>query len=361
VTKRIAQADADGTTSQNDGADRGLARIALLMIFEAATLAAIASLHLGGVLEGSRPFRPTAAGIAEAIIGLALVIGAATMLRRLPHARRIAIATTLFAIVGFAVGLSFTLRGGGTVDVVYHALMLPLLLLTLVLLLRDDLRQSPPSPDGHQSGPGRSDRRGAGERSQTGTCVCENRHEATGRSMPETAARARLRRRPPAVERESTRRSARLARFVERYLLNPQMRVGLALGLAPRAFALLETIGRRSGKPRRTPVGNGLLGDTFWLVSEHGRGAGYVRNLEANPRVRVKIGRRWRAGSARVLPRDDPYARLELVASALGTMRRLDAAILRSFVRWLGTEPVTVRIDLDRRSGGELIPARSQQ
>jgi hypothetical protein len=118
---------------------------------------------------------------------------------------------TNFAIVGFAVGLSFTLRGGGTVDVVYHALMLPLLLLTLVVLLRDDLRQSPPSPDGHQSGPGRSDRRGAGERSQTGTCVCENRHEATGRSMPETPARARLRRRPPAVERESSRRSAPLA------------------------------------------------------------------------------------------------------------------------------------------------------
>jgi hypothetical protein len=28
-------------------------------------------------------------------------------------------------------------------------------------------------------------------------------------------------------------------------------------------------------------------------------------------------------------------------------MRRLDAAIFRRFVRWLGTQPVTVRIDLD--------------
>jgi RNA polymerase sigma-70 factor, ECF subfamily len=144
-----------------------------------------------------------------------------------------------------------------------------------------------------------------------------------------------------------TSRSARLAGFVERYLLNPQMRLGLALGLAPRAFALLETTGRRSGKRRRTPVGNGLLGNTFWLVSEHGRGAGYVRNIEANPRVRVKIGRRWRAGTARILPDDDAFARLEQVASALGRMRRLDAAIFRAFVRWLGTEPVTVRIDLD--------------
>jgi deazaflavin-dependent oxidoreductase (nitroreductase family) len=160
--------------------------------------------------------------------------------------------------------------------------------------------------------------------------------------MYETRRRARPRRGPS----QSSRFSARLARFVERYVLNPQMRLGLALGLAPRAFTLLETIGRRSGKPRRTPVGNGLLGNTFWLVSEHGRGAGYVRNIDANPRVRVKIGRSWRAGTAHILLDDDPYARLEMVASALGRMRRLDAAIFRAFVRWLGTQPVTVRIDL---------------
>ncbi len=146
-------------------------------------------------------------------------------------------------------------------------------------------------------------------------------------------------------------RSARVARFVERHVLNPQMRLSLKLGTAPRAFALLETVGRRSGKPRRTPVGNGLIGDTFWLVSEHGIRAGYVRNIEANPRVRVKVGRRWRAGSAQILPDDDPYARLDTVASALGRMRRLDAAIFRFFVRRLGTDPVTLRIDLDPPEG----------
>jgi deazaflavin-dependent oxidoreductase (nitroreductase family) len=144
--------------------------------------------------------------------------------------------------------------------------------------------------------------------------------------------------------------SASLVRFVERYVLNPQMRLGLALGLAPRAFALLETTGRRTGKARRTPVGNGLLGDTFWLVSEHGRRAGYVRNIEANPRVRVKVGRRWRAGNAHILDDDDALARLEAIASALGWMRRVDAAVLRWFARLLGTRLVTVRIDLDQPS-----------
>jgi len=155
------------------------------------------------------------------------------------------------------------------------------------------------------------------------------------------------RRGAPRKNARSATWAAPLARFAERYVLNPQMRLGLALGLAPRAFALLETTGRRTGKPRRTPVGNGLLGETFWLVSEHGRSAGYVRNIERNARVRVKVGRSWRAGTAHILDDDDPFARLETVASALGAMRRLDAAIFRSFVRWLGTEPVTLRIDLD--------------
>jgi hypothetical protein len=35
----------------------------------------------------------------------------------------------------------------------------------------------------------------------------------------------------------------------------------------------------------------------FWIVAEHGRRANYVRNIEANPRVRVRVGRRWHEGS----------------------------------------------------------------
>ncbi|MGO9294452.1 MAG: nitroreductase/quinone reductase family protein [Streptosporangiaceae bacterium] len=66
-------------------------------------------------------------------------------------------------------------------------------------------------------------------------------------------------------------------------------------GFAPRAFALLETTGRRTGIRRCTPVGNGLAGNTFWLVAAHGTQADYVRNLQANPQVRVKAG----AGGAR--------------------------------------------------------------
>jgi peptidoglycan/LPS O-acetylase OafA/YrhL len=124
------------TTTYENRTDRE-ARIALLLIFEAATLAVIAPLHLGGVLGGgSKPFRPTAAGVAEAIIGAALVCGAVALLRRTTYARDIAVATSVFAIAGFVLGLSFTVRGGGAIDIAYHAAVLPLLLLTLILLLR---------------------------------------------------------------------------------------------------------------------------------------------------------------------------------------------------------------------------------
>ena len=53
------------------------------------------------------------------------------------------------------------------------------------------------------------------------------------------------------------------------------------------------------------PVGRALEGDTLWIVAEHGRKAAYVGNLEADPRVRVRVGRRWRTGTAHVLAGDD--------------------------------------------------------
>lgn len=100
---------------------------------------------------------------------------------------------------------------------------------------------------------------------------------------------------------------------------------------------LLETTGRSSGQPRRTPIGGRLDGAAFWLVSDHGEASSYVRNIKANNRVRVRIGGRWRAGTAFLLHGDDPYARL-------ATLPRFNS----SMVRALGTDLLTVRVDLDR-------------
>jgi deazaflavin-dependent oxidoreductase (nitroreductase family) len=117
------------------------------------------------------------------------------------------------------------------------------------------------------------------------------------------------------------------------YFWNPVMRLFAGRRGAP---ALLETVGRKSGRLRRNPVGNGLDGNTFWIVAEHGRHSDWVRNIVANPRVRVKVNGVWRSGVACLMPDDDPIAR----------QRRLDRFNAR-IVRFFGTELATVRIDLD--------------
>jgi deazaflavin-dependent oxidoreductase (nitroreductase family) len=130
------------------------------------------------------------------------------------------------------------------------------------------------------------------------------------------------------------RRASKLASV---RLLNPVMRRALEAGLVPRGWALLETTGRTSGEPRRVPVGDGLRGPHFWIVAEHGRHADYVRNIERDARVRVNVRRRWRSGTAHVLPDDDPRARLRWLK------RPLNDAGLRA----MASEMLVVRIDLD--------------
>jgi deazaflavin-dependent oxidoreductase (nitroreductase family) len=137
-------------------------------------------------------------------------------------------------------------------------------------------------------------------------------------------------------DREMRSRKYRVVTTLER-ASNRLIRMALRAGVAPRAFALLETTGRRSGLAQHTPVGNGLDGDTFWLVAAHGTQADYVRNLQAEPRVRVKAGGIWRAGTAVVLPGDDPAARSQTLP------HQWDAAI----GRMMASAPLTIRIDLD--------------
>ncbi|MEU1401544.1 nitroreductase/quinone reductase family protein [Streptomyces sp. NPDC005728] len=98
---------------------------------------------------------------------------------------------------------------------------------------------------------------------------------------------------------------------------------------------VLETTGRRSGLPRPTPVGGSRVGDSFWLVSEFGFKSQYVRNIQADPHVRIRIRGRWHHGTAHLLPEDDAAARLR-------SLPRFNSAAVRAF----GTDLLTVRVDL---------------
>ena len=96
--------------------------------------------------------------------------------------------------------------------------------------------------------------------------------------------------------------------LMQRFVVDPPVRLVWRLGLAPPGDAELETTGRRTGRPRRTPICNGQVDGTFWLIAQHGRRSDYVRNIEADPRVRVRTGahRAWRTGVARALPERVP-------------------------------------------------------
>jgi len=138
----------------------------------------------------------------------------------------------------------------------------------------------------------------------------------------------------------------RIVYVLQKYLLNPPIKFLFAIGVILPGYALLETIGRKTGKPRRTPVGDGRIGGQFWIVAEHGMNAGYVRNIAHNPRVRLKLREglraRWYTGTAHLLSDDNPRERqLWLTGQVPGSARNAAA------VRLFGTQLLTVRIDLD--------------
>jgi hypothetical protein len=78
---------------------------------------------------------------------------------------------------------------------------------------------------------------------------------------------------------------------LQKYLVNPPIKLLFAVGVVPPGYALLETRGRKTGKARRTPVGDARVGAQFWIVAEHGVKAGYVQNI-AHPASTTEAAQR---------------------------------------------------------------------
>ncbi|MBV8431929.1 MAG: nitroreductase family deazaflavin-dependent oxidoreductase, partial [Solirubrobacterales bacterium] len=109
------------------------------------------------------------------------------------------------------------------------------------------------------------------------------------------------------------------------------------------------------GLPRQVPVANGLQGNTFWLIAGLAEQAQYVKNIQANPRVRVRarpalirhgFRMRWCSGIAELLPGDDAAERHR----ALGQGRpgyRLDGILLRRLAQLGPGRMLTIRITLE--------------
>ena len=79
-----------------------------------------------------------------------------------------------------------------------------------------------------------------------------------------------------------------------------------------------------------------MIQGSFWTVAVDPHRAGYVRNIEADPRVRVRLGGRWREGVAYPLPGDDAHRRMFKVNPLNGL-----------FIGIAGREHLSIRVDLE--------------
>lgn len=80
-----------------------------------------------------------------------------------------------------------------------------------------------------------------------------------------------------------------------------------AIGLGPligRIILLLTTTGRKSGKQRITPMQFEAIDSDYYVGSARGMKADWVRNIQANPQVEVRVGAKHFFGTAEVV--NDP-------------------------------------------------------
>ena len=88
-------------------------------------------------------------------------------------------------------------------------------------------------------------------------------------------------------------------------------RVLYAIGLGPligRIILLLTTTGRRSGMKRVTPLQYEMIGSDYYLGAARGVKADWVRNIQSNPQVEVRVGEKCILGIAEVITDPSKFA-----------------------------------------------------
>lgn len=137
-------------------------------------------------------------------------------------------------------------------------------------------------------------------------------------------------------------RKFKFERQLGRVLMNPVVAALDRVGIRTANVVELETIGRKSGQPRRVPL-LGRADDTgVWVISQHGRRAGWAINIESNPRVRVRVKDEWHTGTASFEPDDNVRAR----ARSFGDSR-LGQSATAVTMRAMESDPISVRITYD--------------
>lgn len=97
------------------------------------------------------------------------------------------------------------------------------------------------------------------------------------------------------------------------------------LAIPPRGFGVLTTVGRSSGRRRRTCVRAVRDGDTAYIVAIGGERTGWLQNLRANPEVKLRLKGGTFRGRARELASPESDRARELYSSYTGPFEYLES------------------------------------
>jgi deazaflavin-dependent oxidoreductase (nitroreductase family) len=143
-----------------------------------------------------------------------------------------------------------------------------------------------------------------------------------------------------ALDSRKALRKFKFERQIGRTIVNPLVAALDKIGIRGSSTVELETTGAKTGQPRRVPL-TGRADDTgVWVVSQHGKRAGWAHNITADPKVRVRVKNRWREGTATFVPDDDVVAR----ARSFGGDSKLSQSVTALGMRALQSDPISVRI-----------------
>jgi deazaflavin-dependent oxidoreductase (nitroreductase family) len=130
-------------------------------------------------------------------------------------------------------------------------------------------------------------------------------------------------------------------RFLRIIKRPPQVLYAIGLGpLYGRLVLLLTTTGRKTGLPRVTPLQYEEIEGDIYVASALGDQADWYRNIVADPRVRVRVGRRRFAGIA------EPITDVERVADFLEYRLRRHPKMVGAITRHEGLPRNPSRTDL---------------
>jgi deazaflavin-dependent oxidoreductase (nitroreductase family) len=122
--------------------------------------------------------------------------------------------------------------------------------------------------------------------------------------------------------------------------MNPVVAALDKIGVRSQLVVELATTGAKSGQPRRVPLTGRADDKGLWVISQHGRRAGWAHNIAADPKMRVRVNNQWRTGTATFEPDDDVRAR----ARSFGGDGKLSQCATALTMRAMESDPISVRI-----------------